>query len=48
MHVDSSTVLDLLDDDQISRYRAVAGRGVTQTFRDARDYLSAATGLADK
>ncbi|OZC86181.1 phosphate acetyltransferase [Rhodococcus sp. 06-1059B-a] len=48
MHTDSSTVLDLLDDDQISRYRAVAGRGVTQTFRDAREYLAAATGLADK
>lgn len=48
MHADSSTVLDLLDDDQISRYRAVAGRGVAQTFRDSREYLSAAIGLADK
>ncbi|MDJ0392391.1 hypothetical protein QMK17_03460 [Rhodococcus sp. G-MC3] len=48
MHVDSSTVLDLLDDDQISRYRAVAGRGVAQTFQDSRDYLAAATGLAEK
>ncbi|MEK8073077.1 phosphate acetyltransferase [Rhodococcoides navarretei] len=48
MHADSSTVLDLLDDDQISRYRAIAGRGVAQTFRDSREYLSAATGLAEK
>ncbi|ORI15209.1 phosphate acetyltransferase [Rhodococcus sp. 1163] len=48
MHADSTTALDLLDDDQISRYRAVAGRGVAQTFRDSREYLAAATGLAEK
>jgi hypothetical protein len=48
MHADSTTVLDLLDDDQISRYQAVAGRGVAQTFRDAREYLSVAAGLAGK
>jgi len=48
MHADSTTVLDLLDDDQISRYRAVAGRSVAQTFRDARQYLATATGLAEK
>lgn len=48
MHADSSTVLDLLDDDQISRYRAVAGRGVAQTFRDSREYLAAAIGLVEE
>ncbi|WP_032376237.1 hypothetical protein [Rhodococcoides fascians] len=48
MHADSTTVLDLLDDDQLSRYGAVAGRGVAQTFRDSREYLSAALGLAEK
>ncbi|MBY4213683.1 phosphate acetyltransferase [Rhodococcus fascians] len=47
MHSDSSTVLDALDDDQISRYHAIAGRGVAQTFRDSRKYLAEATGLAD-
>ncbi|MDJ0426509.1 phosphate acetyltransferase [Rhodococcus fascians] len=48
MHADSSTVLDALDDDQISRYHAIAGRGVAQTFRDSREYLATATGLAEK
>jgi hypothetical protein len=48
MDADFTTVLDLLDDDQISRYHAVAGRGVAQSFRDAREYLAAALGLAGK
>lgn len=48
MHADSSTVLEALDDDRLSRYHAIAGRGVAQTFRDSREYLAAATGLADK
>ena len=45
MHVDDTAVLAALDDDQLSRYRAVAGRGVASTFRDAREYLATATGL---
>lgn len=48
MHADSSTVLEALDDDRLSRYHAIAGRGVAQTFRDSREYLAEATGLADK
>ncbi|GGG17201.1 hypothetical protein GCM10007304_34200 [Rhodococcoides trifolii] len=46
LQVDDSAVLAALDDDQISRYRAVAGRGVASTFAEAREYLAAATGLA--
>ena len=46
MHTDDTAVLAALDDDQLSRYRAVAGRGVTSTFREAREYLATATGLA--
>ncbi|MGB6180003.1 MAG: phosphate acetyltransferase [Rhodococcus sp. (in: high G+C Gram-positive bacteria)] len=45
LSVDDNVVLDALDDDQIGRYRAIAGRGVAQTFRDARDYLWTETGL---
>ncbi|MDV8077596.1 phosphate acetyltransferase [Rhodococcus sp. IEGM 1370] len=48
MHADSTTVLEALDDDRISRYHAIAGRGVAQTFRDSREYLAAAVALADK
>ncbi|MGU3432063.1 phosphate acetyltransferase [Actinomycetes bacterium M1A6_2h] len=44
--VDDSAVLAALDDDQMSRYAAVAGRGVASTFAEAREYLAAATGLA--
>ena len=45
VHIDETSIFAALNDDQLSRYRAVAGRGAASTFRDAREYLAAATGL---
>lgn len=45
VHIDETAIFAALNDDQLSRYRAVAGRGAASTFRDAREYLAAATGL---